>query len=116
MAENYHIPVMPEESLAGLNLRPDSVVVDATFGGGGHSQLILQQFERGRLFAFDQDEDAAGNTIEEKGNHFIEVFQEALNLYFEEPSTWKSLQKAAKKERFTWKKSIDDYYKYLYQL
>jgi starch synthase len=57
-----------------------------------------------------------GNNIEEKGNHFIEVFQEALNLYFEEPLNWKALQKSAKKERFTWKNSIDNYYKYLYQV
>lgn len=71
MAENYHIPVLPDESLAGLNLQPDSDVVDATFGGGGHSQLILQQLKRGRLFAFDQDEDAAGNTFEDDRLFFI---------------------------------------------
>ncbi len=67
----YHIPVMPEESLEGLNIHPDADVVDATFGGGGHSRLILENLDGGRLFAFDQDEDAAGNTIEDDRLFFI---------------------------------------------
>ena len=67
----YHIPVMPNESIAGLNLQPGADVVDATYGGGGHSQLILQQLGRGRLFAFDQDEDAAGNLIPDDRLFFI---------------------------------------------
>lgn len=71
MSDPYHIPVMPEESLQGLNLSPGSVVVDATYGGGGHSQLILKEIGDGRLFAFDQDEDAAGNVINDDRLFFI---------------------------------------------
>jgi len=71
MTTSYHIPVMPNEVIAGLNLRTDADVVDATFGGGGHSRLILQKIHRGRVFAFDRDEDAAGNTIEDNRLFFI---------------------------------------------
>lgn len=71
MTTPYHIPVMPEESLSGLNLEPRADVVDATFGGGGHSRLILQNLQHGRIFAFDHDEDAAGNTIEDDRLFFI---------------------------------------------
>ena len=56
----YHIPVMLEEALEGLALRPEGTYVDVTFGGGGHSRAILERLgEGGRLLAFDQDEDAA---------------------------------------------------------
>jgi len=51
MTTDYHIPVMPEESVGGLRLFPGATVVDATFGGGGHSRLILDQVGEGRLFA-----------------------------------------------------------------
>ena len=71
MMQEYHIPVMPQESIWGLNIKPGQDIVDATFGGGGHSRLILQQLVEGRLFAFDQDEDAAGNTIEDNRLFFI---------------------------------------------
>ena len=72
MINQYHIPVLPDESIAGLNIHPGADVVDATFGGGGHSRLILRQLgENGRLFAFDQDEDAAGNTLEDNRLFFI---------------------------------------------
>jgi len=54
----YHIPVMTAECLEGLDIKPDGVYVDLTFGGGGHSRLILNQLENGRLLAFDQDDDA----------------------------------------------------------
>lgn len=68
----YHIPVLANESIAGLNLQPGADVVDATFGGGGHSQLILENLgDNGRLFAFDQDEDAVGNIIEDHRLFFI---------------------------------------------
>jgi len=69
--KDYHIPVMPEESIGGLNLFPGAVVVDATFGGGGHSRLILNKIGEGRLFAFDQDEDAADNIIQDDRFFFI---------------------------------------------
>lgn len=71
MNEVYHIPVLARESIEALRLRPDSDVVDATYGGGGHSRLILDQIVEGRLFAFDQDEDAAGNAIEDDRLFFI---------------------------------------------
>jgi 16S rRNA (cytosine1402-N4)-methyltransferase len=71
MTNQYHIPVLPDESIAGLNISPGADVVDATFGGGGHSQLILHQLGQGRLFAFDQDEDAAGNTLQDNRLFFI---------------------------------------------
>ena len=59
---SYHTPVMLNQCLSGLNLRPDGVYVDLTFGGGGHSKAILSKLgEKGRLFAFDQDLDAIDN-------------------------------------------------------
>ena len=55
----YHIPALLNESIDGLNIRPDGIYVDVTFGGGGHSMEILKRLKTGRLIAFDQDEDAA---------------------------------------------------------
>ena len=56
---SYHEPVMLQETLEGMQLQPQGTYVDLTFGGGGHSKAILQQLgEGGRLFAFDQDQDA----------------------------------------------------------
>ena len=64
----YHDPVMPSEVIEGLGIRPDGIYVDATFGGGGHSKLILEKMETGtgRLIAFDQDPDAEANIINDK--------------------------------------------------
>jgi 16S rRNA (cytosine1402-N4)-methyltransferase len=60
----YHKPVLLHESLQGLSIRPDGTYVDVTFGGGGHSRAILEQLgENGKLIAFDQDEDAFANAI-----------------------------------------------------
>ena len=60
----YHLPAMAAESLEGLAINPDGVYVDVTFGGGGHARLILEQLsDKGRLIAFDQDEDAAQNVL-----------------------------------------------------
>ncbi|HXB91292.1 MAG TPA: 16S rRNA (cytosine(1402)-N(4))-methyltransferase RsmH [Puia sp.] len=60
--ESYHTPVLLQETLDGLRIRPDGSYVDCTFGGGGHSAAILQQLgPKGRLFAFDQDSDARRN-------------------------------------------------------
>ena len=67
----YHIPVLAEDSIKGMNLLPDSDAVDATYGGGGHSKLILDQIVEGRLFAFDQDEDAVANAVNDKRLNFI---------------------------------------------
>jgi len=62
MTENYHIPVLLNESVDGLIIRPDGVYVDVTFGGGGHSREILSRLETdGHLYAFDQDADAEKN-------------------------------------------------------
>lgn len=59
---HYHIPVLLEETIAGLNIQPDGVYVDCTFGGGGHSRAILEKLgPQGRLVAFDQDTDAQAN-------------------------------------------------------
>ena len=57
----YHKPVLLSESVDGLALQPGGVYVDATFGGGGHSQAILNRLEGGKLIAFDQDDDALAN-------------------------------------------------------
>jgi len=57
----YHIPALLKESIDRLNIRPDGIYVDVTFGGGGHSMEILKQLSTGKLIAFDQDEDAALN-------------------------------------------------------
>ena len=67
----YHIPVLAEESIKGMNLFHEADVVDATYGGGGHSKLIIEQLAKGRLFAFDQDEDAAENALDDKRLYFV---------------------------------------------
>ena len=62
MANNYHISVMLQPCIDGLNIKPDGVYVDVTFGGGGHSREILKHLgPKGRLIAFDQDPDAQAN-------------------------------------------------------
>ena len=62
----YHIPVLLKESVDGLNVRPDGIYVDVTFGGGGHSREILSRLgENGRLYSFDQDADAEKNLREQ---------------------------------------------------
>lgn len=72
----YHESVMLHECVEGLNIRPDGVYVDVTFGGGGHSKAILDKLgEKGKLYAFDQDPDAKknANLIEDKRLVFIEA-------------------------------------------
>ncbi|NBB29441.1 16S rRNA (cytosine(1402)-N(4))-methyltransferase RsmH [Cellulophaga sp. BC115SP] len=72
----YHESVMLHECVEGLNIRPDGVYVDVTFGGGGHSKAILEKLgEKGKLYAFDQDPDAKknANLIEDKRLVFIEA-------------------------------------------
>lgn len=60
--ETYHIPVLLRESIDGLDIKPDGVYVDVTFGGGGHSKEILKRLgKKGHLYSFDQDEDAEEN-------------------------------------------------------
>ena len=63
----YHNPVLLKESVDGLNIKLDGIYVDVTFGGGGHSKEILSRLgPNGKLFAFDQDEDALENTIDDE--------------------------------------------------
>jgi 16S rRNA (cytosine1402-N4)-methyltransferase len=62
----YHNPVLLKETVDGLNIKPDGVYVDVTFGGGGHSREIMKRLgPDGKLFAFDQDEDAQANVIDD---------------------------------------------------
>lgn len=62
----YHNPVLLKETVDGLNIKPDGVYVDVTFGGGGHSKEILKRLgPNGRLFGFDQDEDALANDLKD---------------------------------------------------
>ncbi|MDY2587283.1 16S rRNA (cytosine(1402)-N(4))-methyltransferase RsmH [Winogradskyella aquimaris] len=62
----YHNAVLLKETVDGLNIKPDGVYVDVTFGGGGHSREILSRLgAEGKLYAFDQDKDALANTIDD---------------------------------------------------
>lgn len=62
MNQTYHIPVLLKESVDGMNIHPESICVDVTFGGGGHSREILARLgDKGHLYSFDQDEDAIKN-------------------------------------------------------
>lgn len=67
----YHIPALLKESIDGLNIQPNGIYVDVTFGGGGHSMEILKNLKTGRLIAFDQDDDAALNIPEDKRFLFL---------------------------------------------
>ncbi len=67
MGQIYHNPVLLRESVDGLDIKEDGVYVDVTFGGGGHSHEILKRLgSKGQLFAFDQDEDALKNAIDDE--------------------------------------------------
>lgn len=68
----YHVPVMLQACLDGLNIRPDGTYIDVTFGGGGHSKAIFEKLsDSGKLLAFDQDIDAKRNVWEAPNFHFI---------------------------------------------
>ncbi|HER09225.1 MAG TPA: 16S rRNA (cytosine(1402)-N(4))-methyltransferase RsmH [Bacteroides sp.] len=68
----YHRPVLLHESIGGLNIRPDGMYVDLTFGGGGHSREVLNKLgTHGRLLAFDQDPEAASNVPEDQRLIFV---------------------------------------------
>ena len=67
----YHTPVLLNESVNGLEIKGEGDYVDVTFGGGGHSREIFSRLKSGRLFAFDQDEDAAVNVIHDDRFFFI---------------------------------------------
>lgn len=71
-APDYHIPVLLQPCIDSLNINPDGIYVDLTFGGGGHSKEILKHLsEKGRLFSFDQDEDAKANLPDDRRLTFI---------------------------------------------
>jgi len=70
--EQYHIPVLLAETIDGLNIQPDGVYVDCTFGGGGHSKAILSKLSAtGKLIAFDQDDDARKNLPDDERIIFV---------------------------------------------
>ena len=70
--DTYHVPVLLDESISGLNLHPDGVYIDVTFGGGGHSREILRRLPQGsRLFSFDQDADAERNIVDDDRFTFV---------------------------------------------
>ena len=71
-AEGYHVPVLLKESVDGLEIKPDGVYVDVTFGGGGHSREILSRLgAEGHLYSFDQDEDAEQNIVSDERFTFV---------------------------------------------
>ena len=87
--DEYHVPVLLEESIEGLNIQPGGTYVDVTYGGGGHSEKILEKLEGGKLIAFDQDIDATDNLIDDERlifirhnfkylRHFLEYYQIGL--------------------------------------
>ncbi|MGB2404878.1 MAG: 16S rRNA (cytosine(1402)-N(4))-methyltransferase, partial [Flavobacteriaceae bacterium] len=79
---NYHDPVLLQPSVAALITDPNGVYIDATFGGGGHSQAILKALSaQGRLFAFDQDQDAVENSIDDDRFMLIEANFRDLKRY-----------------------------------
>ena len=67
----YHNPVLLNECIEGLNIKPGGIYVDVTFGGGGHSKLILKNLDGGNLYAFDQDENAHKNALQGDGFKLI---------------------------------------------
>jgi 16S rRNA (cytosine1402-N4)-methyltransferase len=72
MNEVYHIPAMLKETIEGLDIKPDGVYVDVTFGGGGHSRAIMKGLQDGGyLYSFDQDADALRNAIEDERWTFV---------------------------------------------
>jgi 16S rRNA (cytosine1402-N4)-methyltransferase len=75
----YHNPVMLQQCIEGLNIDPEGIYVDVTFGGGGHSLKILEQLKGGRLIAFDQDEDAKQQAENIKSRSF--TFCQANFMY-----------------------------------
>jgi len=79
----YHTPVMLKECLDGLNIKPDGIYVDVTFGGGGHSRAILEQLTTGKLYAFDQDADAKeqAKQIDDKNLIFVEANFRSIKQY-----------------------------------
>jgi len=83
---NYHDPVLLKASVDGLNLKGDDVVVDVTFGGGGHSREVIKRLsDKGKLYGFDQDEDAVKNNLEDERfvlvRHNFRYLKNYLKMY-----------------------------------
>ncbi len=85
MDNTYHIPVLLNESIDGLNIKSGGVYVDVTFGGGGHSREILKKLEDGKLISFDQDSDSIENIIHDDRflfvNHNFKYLKNFLKYY-----------------------------------
>ena len=82
METKYHNPVLLDRSVVDLITNPDGVYVDVTFGGGGHSKKILKALsDKGRLFAFDQDQDAAENVLSDSRFELIQANFKDLKRY-----------------------------------
>ncbi len=89
-AEGYHQPVLLKEAVDGLNIKPNGIYVDVTFGGGGHSKEILTRLDKGgKLIAFDQDPDAKRNVIDDE--RFTLIDQNFGNM-----KNWLRLMKVTK--------------------
>ena len=72
MTMTYHKPILLQQAVAGLVLKPKGVYVDATFGGGGHSKAILEKIDAtAKLFGFDHDSEAAKNSLEDQRFTFL---------------------------------------------
>lgn len=90
MNSSYHNPVLLQESVDGLNIKPNGVYVDVTFGGGGHSSEILRRLGGdGKLFAFDQDEDALQNALDDERFQLINQNFRYLKQYLKFYGIWK---------------------------
>jgi len=83
--KTYHDPVLAQQAIEGLNIAAGGRYVDATYGGGGHSELILQQLHDGRLIVFDQDAEAVANVLADKRilflNHNFRFLKNFLKLH-----------------------------------
>jgi 16S rRNA (cytosine1402-N4)-methyltransferase len=83
--DEYHVPVLLEESIEGLNIKPGGTYVDVTYGGGGHSAKILEKLGDGKLIAFDQDIDAKENLPDDDRltfvNHNFKYIRHFLRYY-----------------------------------
>ena len=81
----YHEPVLLNESVDGLNIDSNGVYVDVTFGGGGHSRAILSKLDGGHLYAFDQDDEALNNVIDDERftliNSNFKYLKNSLRMY-----------------------------------
>ncbi len=81
---DYHIPALLTETIEGLNIKPDGIYVDLTYGGGGHSRAILDKLGReGRLISFDQDDDVLDNLIEDERFIFVKSNFRYLSNFLE---------------------------------